>query len=75
MGADCLRCFLLEVSGEVLSYCPLRDGTEINKVRGYCWYLKHIGPGSVPSVTLKSIENVTASPKSQGVIGLALENP
>lgn len=54
-GADCLRCFLLKVSWEFLSYCSLQDGAEVSRAFGYDWYLKHTEPDSVPPVTLKSV--------------------
>lgn len=77
-GADCLRCFLLEMSGEVLSYCPLQDGAEINRACSYGWCLKRAQPGSAPPVILKSINpgrKLHSISAVTGVISLVLENP
>lgn len=65
------------MSGEVLSYCPLQDGAEINRACSYGWLLKHAGLVLPHPVTLKSINpgrKPHSIPEVTGVIGVLLEN-
>lgn len=64
------------MSGEVLSYCPLQDGAEINRACSCSSFLKHAGPGSATQLhwnPLILVENLTASLRSQEGLVLCLK--